>query len=221
MRELDILPAGERRLLLEEWNATEAPYPDQLCIHQLFEEQVARAPEAVALVFEDEALSYGELNAHSNRLAHHLIALGVRPDDRVAICVERSFEMVVGLLAILKAGGAYVPLDPAYPAERLGFMLADAEPRVVLTHGPAREALDAALPKDDGAPQVIDLIEDQPAWAALPGLNLEQEDQRWGVEAARERKRAASPETHSNAPAAIGPAPGQPVDVKKPQPTTP
>src|SRR6185295_4929787 len=104
---IDILPAEERALLLDMWNATEAPYPEELCIHQLFEEQAEANPEAVALVYEDERLTYGELNLRANRLAHHLIALGVKPDERVAICVERSIEMVVGLIAVLKAGGAY------------------------------------------------------------------------------------------------------------------
>ncbi len=108
-------------MLLEAWNATAAEYPSDTCVHELFEAQAARTPDAVAVVFEDAALSYGELNARANQLAHHLIGLGVRPDDRVAICVERCVEMVVGLLAVLKAGGAYVPLDPAYPAERLAY----------------------------------------------------------------------------------------------------
>ncbi|MBD8900607.1 AMP-binding protein, partial [Rhodanobacter sp. DHG33] len=103
---IDLLASDERTLLLETWNRTDAPYPDQLCIHQLFEQQVRQHPEATALVFEDQSLSYAELNTQANRLAHHLINLGVRPDDRVAICVERSLAMVVGLLAILKAGGA-------------------------------------------------------------------------------------------------------------------
>jgi amino acid adenylation domain-containing protein len=168
---IDILPAAERQLLLEEWNATEAPYPEELCIHQLFEEQAARDPEAVALVFEDETLTYGELNARANRLAHHLIALGVKPDERVAICVERSFEMVVGLIAILKAGGAYVPLDPAYPAERLAFMLADSEPRAILTHEAARAALEAACPSLTHVPAVIDLADEAGLWAEQPSTS--------------------------------------------------
>ena len=142
---LDVLPAEERRKLLVEWNATEAEYPKDKCIHQLFEEQVARDPEAVAVVYEDESLSYGELNERANRLAHHLGTLGVKPDAPVAICVERSLEMVVGLLAILKAGGCYVPLDAAYPAERLGFMLKDAAPAIVLTHAAARASLEQGL----------------------------------------------------------------------------
>ncbi len=97
--------------------------PDK-CVHQLFEEQV-EDPDAVAVVYEEQQLSYAELNRQSQPLAHHLRELGVQPDGRVAICVERGFEMIVALLAVLKAGGAYVPLDPAYPADRLRFMLED------------------------------------------------------------------------------------------------
>ncbi|KAG0296416.1 hypothetical protein BGZ97_004534, partial [Linnemannia gamsii] len=111
--QLESLPNEEREHLLEAWNATTVPYLKHQCIHQLFEEQVVRTPEATALVYEDQVLSYAELNARANLLAHQLIKLGVQPDARVAICVERSPAMVVGLLAILKAGGAYVPLDPA------------------------------------------------------------------------------------------------------------
>src|SRR5258708_1327474 len=96
LRELKVVPASERRLLLEDWNRTEVGYPSDRCIHELFEAQGARTPEAVAVVFGEERLSYGELNARANQLAHHLIKLGVGPDDRVAICVERSVEMVVG-----------------------------------------------------------------------------------------------------------------------------
>ena len=144
--QLEVLPRDERTLLLETWNATECDYPAQQCIHQLFEAQVERTPEAIALVYEDQALSYAELNAQANRLAHQLIELGVKPDARVAICVERSPAMVVGLLAILKAGGAYVPLDPAYPGERLAHILADAAPAILLADTVGRTALgEAAL----------------------------------------------------------------------------
>ena len=115
VRELEVLPAEERRLLLETWNATEAEYPENLCIHQLFEEQAKKRPEATAVVYEDQSLSYGELNRQANRLAHYLIGLGVKPDGRVGICAERSPGMVIGMLGIMKAGGAYVPLDPGYP----------------------------------------------------------------------------------------------------------
>ena len=119
IRSLDVLPEAERRLVVETWNATEAEYASEQCVHELFEAQVERTPEAVAVVLGEETLTYGQLNGRANRLAHHLRSLGVRPDSRVGICVERSLEMVVGLLGVLKAGGAYVPLDPGYPAERL------------------------------------------------------------------------------------------------------
>ena len=115
VRTLEILPSDERHRLLCEWNDTRAEFPADKCVHQLFEEQVERSPDAVAVVFEEESLSYAELNARANRLAHYLQELGVKPDDRVALCVDRSLETVVALLAVLKAGGAYVPLDPAYP----------------------------------------------------------------------------------------------------------
>ncbi|MCG3462320.1 amino acid adenylation domain-containing protein [Xenorhabdus bovienii] len=130
---LPILPEAERQQILVDFNATQANFPQNALIHQLFEAQVQRNPDAIAVIFEGQSLSYDELNRRANRLAHHLIALNVRPDDRVAMCVERSLDMVVGLLGILKAGGAYVPLDPAYPAERLAYMLDDAAPIALLT----------------------------------------------------------------------------------------
>ena len=158
---IDVLPAAERHKVLFEWNATEADYPYDKCIHELFELQVARTPDAAAVVHKDRHLTYAELNAKANRLAHYLRGLGVKPDARVAICVERSFDMVVGLLAILKAGGAYVPLDPAYPVERLAFMLKDSEPLALLTGGQAKTALKSHTDKL----QVIDLELDAPLWA--------------------------------------------------------
>ncbi|HWO40961.1 MAG TPA: MupA/Atu3671 family FMN-dependent luciferase-like monooxygenase, partial [Candidatus Eisenbacteria bacterium] len=133
LAELPLVNDRECREILIEWNRTDAQYPDALCLHQLFEAQVERTPEAVAVVFEDQKLTYRELNQKANQLAHHLRQLGVGPDARVAICVERSLEMVIGLLGILKAGAAYVPLDPSYPKERLAFMLDDARVRLVLT----------------------------------------------------------------------------------------
>ena len=166
-----IVPAAERHQLLVEWNATEADYPKQACVHELFEAQAARSPESTAVVYEDQSLSYGELNTQANRLAHHLRGLGVRPDSRVAICVERSPEMVVGLMAILKAGGAYVPLDPAYPAERLGYMLQDSAPVLVLTHAAARGALSQAMAGLAEAPPVVDL--DGTAWSQACPDNLD------------------------------------------------
>ncbi|MGL5386248.1 MAG: condensation domain-containing protein, partial [Enterobacterales bacterium] len=142
---IDLLDASERTLLLKTRNSMDKPCPTHLCIHHLFEAQVARNPEAAALVFEGETLSYGELNARANRLAHRLIALGVRPDQHVAICVERSPAMIVGLMAVLKAGGAYVPLDPENSGERLAFILADTAPVLVLADAAGCQALGDAL----------------------------------------------------------------------------
>ncbi|MHC2332177.1 non-ribosomal peptide synthetase [Bradyrhizobium sp. USDA 4454] len=165
VRELDILPAEERSYLLEDLNRTAVAYPSERCIHELFEAQVQKAPEAVALVCEDERLSYGELNARANRLAHHLITLGVKPDQPVAICLERSLKMVVGLLAILKAGGAYLPLDPAYPSERLRQVVDDAAPRLLLCDAAGRAALGREVLD---AVTVIDLATATPAWGDRP-----------------------------------------------------
>jgi non-ribosomal peptide synthetase component F len=162
-----LLTETETRQLLIEWNDTKTEYPSDKCIHELFEEQVKRTPAAVAVMHEKRELSYGELNVRANRLAHHLRELGVKPDGRVAICVERGIEMVVGLLAVLKAGGAYVPLDPAYPAERLRYMLEDSAPTVLLTQGRLKglfKGLSNALP-------VIDLAADSPQWADQPESN--------------------------------------------------
>jgi amino acid adenylation domain-containing protein len=131
--QLPILTAVEQQQLLVEWNDTQVDYPQDICIHQLFEAQVARTPDAVAVVFENQQLTYRELNVRANQLAHHLQSLGVETDVLVGICVERSLEMLVGLLGILKAGGAYVPLDSAYPQDRLQFMLADTQVAVLLT----------------------------------------------------------------------------------------
>ncbi|PSB45112.1 non-ribosomal peptide synthetase, partial [Chamaesiphon polymorphus] len=131
--ELPLLSQSERQQLLVEWNQTASQYPDDKCIHHLFEAQVEKTPDAVAVVFEDEQLTYQQLNQRANQLAHYLQGLGVKPEVLVGICVERSLAMVVGLLGILKAGGAYVPLDPSYPAARLSYMLTDAGVEVLLT----------------------------------------------------------------------------------------
>jgi len=131
--DLPILTHDERHQLLIEWNDTRRDYPKDKCIHGLFEEQVEGSPDAVAVVLEDQQLTYKELNSRANQLAHYLQRLGVGPESLVAICLDRSIDMIVGLLGILKAGGAYVPLDPSYPKERLGFMLEDTEAGVVLT----------------------------------------------------------------------------------------
>ncbi len=132
LSELSLLTLQEQQQLFE-WNNTQTYLPQEGCIHHLFESQVDRTPEAVAVVFEREQLSYRELNRRANQLAHALINLGVKPETLVGICVERSVEMIVGLLGILKAGGAYVPLEPAYPPARLAFMLEDAQVQVLLT----------------------------------------------------------------------------------------
>jgi amino acid adenylation domain-containing protein len=133
VEDLALLSDAERAQVVDEWNATAAPYPDDLCVHELFERQVARSPDAVAVVLEDECLSYAELNARANRLAHHLRALGVAPERPVGLCVGRGMALPVGVLGILKAGGAYLPLDPSLPRERLRRVLADGAPVAVLT----------------------------------------------------------------------------------------
>src|SRR5262249_17387743 len=151
---------------LEQWNATERPYPQDRCIHELFEEQVERRPDALALAHEEQQLSYAQLNSRANRLGRYLRSQGVGPDVRVAICLERSVEMVVGLLAVLKAGGAYLPLDPSYPPERLAHMLEDSDAAVLLTH-------DAALAATAGRSPT------------LPILNLERDAWRWAGQSER------------------------------------
>ncbi|MCT7975717.1 non-ribosomal peptide synthetase [Laspinema olomoucense] len=131
--ELPLLTKTDRHQLLVEWNNTWTDYPQDKCIHQLFEEQAERTPEKVAVVFDGEQLTYQELNVKANQLAYYLQNLGVEPEVLVGICVERSLEMVIGLLGVLKAGAAYVPLDPSYPSERLAFMLEDSSVTVLLT----------------------------------------------------------------------------------------
>ena len=117
---MNLLPEAELRKILVDWNQTEQDFPRDKGLHELFEEQVERTPEAIAVVFGNLQLTYRELNAQANQLARHLRKLGVGPDTLVGICVERSMEMVIGLMGILKAGGAYVPLDPEYPRETPG-----------------------------------------------------------------------------------------------------
>ncbi|HZI02860.1 MAG TPA: amino acid adenylation domain-containing protein, partial [Archangium sp.] len=131
--DVTLLSEAERRQVVVEWNPARTGFPGESCIHHLFEQQVALRPEAIALEFGEQRLSYRELDTRANRLAHLLRAHGVGPDDLVALCLERSVELIVSLLAILKAGGAYLPLDASYPAERLAFMLEDAPPRLLLT----------------------------------------------------------------------------------------
>ncbi|AZC32355.1 Non-ribosomal peptide synthetase [Pseudomonas chlororaphis subsp. piscium] len=153
--ELPMLAAVEQQQLLLEWNQTEVRYPVERCLHQLIEEQVQRTPQASALVFAERELSYAQLDARANQLAHLLREQGVGPDVLVGICVERSIEMVVGLLAILKAGGAYVPLDPEYPLDRLAYMIEDSGIALLLT----QSALLPVLPTE--AVKVMILDQDQ------------------------------------------------------------
>ncbi|QHD06666.1 non-ribosomal peptide synthetase [Pseudomonas sp. R76] len=153
-----LLDERERQHLLVDFNATEVNYNLDQTLHGLFEAQVQRTPDAIAVKAGTQQLTYAELNAQANQLAHHLLALGVQADSRVAICVERGLGMVVGLYAILKAGAAYVPLDPAYPLDRLAYMLEDSAPVVVLAQGVTRELL--------GAVPVVDL--DRPCWQQQP-----------------------------------------------------
>ena len=161
---LALMPESERSRVVQEWNRTQA-YPARVLHPRALRGQVARTPDAAAVVFEGESLTYAELNARANRLAHHLRTLGVGPDVRVALCVERGLEMVVGLLAVLKAGGAYVPLDPGYPAERLEYMLADSAPAAVLTQKDLRDRFEHAdVP-------VLELDAAAPAWAHHPATD--------------------------------------------------
>ncbi|MEE4307376.1 amino acid adenylation domain-containing protein [Pseudomonas alliivorans] len=167
---IDMIGDAERQRLIHDWNATQQSFDENGYVHELFETQVSLQPEAVAVRFEQHALSYEQLNVQANRLAHYLRSLGVGPDVRVGICVERSLDMLIGVLAVLKAGGAYVPLDPGYPQARLAHMLADSAPPVVLTQKSADRVLQAALEGCAVLPVLLDLAETS-RWAAQPADN--------------------------------------------------
>ncbi|NET09553.1 MAG: amino acid adenylation domain-containing protein, partial [Symploca sp. SIO2B6] len=139
--QLPLLKEVEQQQLLIDWNNKQVNYPQNKCIHQLFEDIVERTPNAIALVFENQQLTYQQLNCRANQLAHYLQSVGVGADVMVGLCVERSLNMIVGILGILKAGGAYVPLDPDYPTERLSFMLEDAQVSVIVTQQQLVESL--------------------------------------------------------------------------------
>jgi amino acid adenylation domain-containing protein len=153
---LPMLTQEEQHALLVEWNGTQRDYPREKCVHQLFAEQAKRAPDKVALVFGDERLTYRELDERANRLARYLCGLGVGPETLVGICVERSVEMVVGVLGVLKAGGAYVPLDPVYPEDRLAYMMQDSGVAILLT----QEGL-SGLAQDSSGPGVRTVLLDR------------------------------------------------------------
>ena len=153
--QLPLLSATEHEQLLSTWNATAVAYPQDRCVHELIEAQVARTPEAIALVCDGEAISYGALQARADRVAGHLRARGVGPDARVGLCLHRRAELIVTMLGVLKAGGAYVPLDPAYPAERLRFMVSDSAPTVIVAEAATANVVQAGA----AAVPVIDLIE--------------------------------------------------------------
>ncbi len=154
---LSILPAAEKHQLLVTWNQTQVNYPKDNCIHELFEEQVQETPDAVAVVFENQQLTYDQLNCRANQLAHYLRNLGVKPEDLVGLCVERSPLMIIAILGILKAGGAYIPLDPTYPQDRLNFMLEDGKVSILLTQLILKEK----LPHHQAKPIFLDEIEEE------------------------------------------------------------
>jgi amino acid adenylation domain-containing protein len=164
--DLPVMTEQELHQILHEWNDTSAPYPQDKSVNELFETQAETRPAAIAAVFEDQRITYGELNARANRLAHHLRSLGVGPESLVGLSVERSLEMLVAMFGILKAGGAYVSLDPAYPKERLDFMLRDAGIRVLVT----QQSLLDKLPEHDAS--VVSLDSDAEAISRHSGQNL-------------------------------------------------
>ena len=168
---LPLLNAAQRVQAVEQGNDTACAYPQTLCIHQLFEAQAEKTPDATALVHRQTTLGYAELNRQANRLAHYLRECGVGADDRVAIYVDRGPQMVLGLLATLKAGAAYVPLDPTYPTERLSYTLEDSEPTVLLTQDGMENDWRTLFPDAASDMRVLDLGEAVPPWAAHPPHN--------------------------------------------------
>ena len=174
--DLPLVAPSERRLLLKEWNQTARPFPREETIHAMVEAQVSRHPEAIAVTWGEQTLTYQELNTRANQLAHRLRALGVGPDQVVALCLERSPEMMITLLGILKAGGAYASLDPTYPAERLAYMLADSRATVLVTagNGPtfsAESPVNGATGGNGARPVVLRLDLEAPALGREPVSN--------------------------------------------------
>ena len=153
LSEIDMLSQAEMRQILVDFNDTKAEYPSDKTVVELFEEQVEKTPERVAVVYEDEEITYEELNRKVNQLAYKLRELGVRPDEKVAIITQRSIEMIIGIYGIIKAGGAYVPIDPDYPYERIKYMLEDCQPKAILV-GKAEVPVEMNIP-------VIDLFDEE------------------------------------------------------------
>ncbi|KAF9357220.1 hypothetical protein BGX26_004056, partial [Mortierella sp. AD094] len=170
VRKLDILPTDEREMLLRSWNTIEATDPNQLFIHQLFESQVEQSPDSIAVVYEDQQMTYRELNTRANSIAHNLIDIGVKPDSPVAVCVSRSIELIISLLAVLKAGGAYVPLDPTFAGERLGDILVDASPSVLLADDLGVAALGSSISSKVVVVNPTILSENPTTNPCVPGL---------------------------------------------------
>ncbi|MDX7998149.1 amino acid adenylation domain-containing protein [Xenorhabdus sp. Reich] len=165
--ELPLMTPQQREQLLVDFNGTALDYPQDKLIHQLFEQQAEAMPDAVALVYQDTQLSYAELNQRANQLAHRLIEFGIRPDAHVALCVERSLDMIIGMLGILKSGAGYIPLDPEYPAERLAYQLSDSTPMLLLT----QQHLQADLPATDVPVWLLDGEEHQNTLTQQPTHN--------------------------------------------------
>ena len=183
LAQLPLLTEPERERVIREFNATEAAYPKEALIHELFEQQVERTPQAVAVRYEDEQLTYAQLNATANQLAHRLRAMRdavgapiIKPDALVAISVERSLEMVVGLLGILKAGAAYVPMDLEYPSDRIAYMLGDSQAKVLLTQKRLQQRLLAAARGDDRGSGAILLLDEESTYAGQPETNIGREE---------------------------------------------
>jgi amino acid adenylation domain-containing protein len=155
----------ELQCLLVEWNQTQMDYPRHLCAHQLFEAQVERTPDSIAVIFDDQSLTYRQLNQRANQLAHHLRSLGIGPEKMVGVYLERSLEMVVAVLGVLKSGGAYIPMDPMFPAQRIGYMIEDSQMPVIVT----QRSLTDSLPPHNA--QFVLMDDDSLMLARLPQEN--------------------------------------------------
>ena len=164
---LEFMSEGERKRLLEQFNQTESDYRSDVCAHHLFEEHAAKTPDKIAIVCDDRQITYGELNSQANQLARHLQSLGVEPETLCGICVDRSIEMAISILAVFKAGGSYVPLDPAYPKDRLDYMLRDANPKLLLT----QKRLLNELPENQAKAVLVDAD-----WSEISGQKAENLD---------------------------------------------